>query len=269
MNSIKRQQKPFFRAHVSFAIAASFLLVGCGGQSAGLMSGKNVASQTNAAPVDLLNRGRASAPMSTQSAMAGNGMQPSASTQSQVTALSPAVMMRVKRSLNQRNIARAIRNYRITKGQPVGPYRVMGADLNSNGKGEALVLFTGKGWCAPTGCTLAIFSETDRGYRVISTTRRVKAPILIARSSAYGWRGITVDTGIKDKTLQSVVLPFTGSRYPGNATLMPRIPGRGGDKGELIIGADANPIEPVAVASESAIGQQTVAVSGQATSLNP
>lgn len=232
------------------------LLTGCAGS--GGMSDQNAPMQTSATPVNLLAH-------KTSSAVTGASTTTSATnTAAQIppaTSLAPHMMVSVKRSLNQTNIRRAIRNYQISKNLATGPYRVMGADLNSNGKGEAIVLFTGKDWCAPTGCTLVIFKQTDRGYRPISITRRVKAPILVARSSAYGWRGITVDTGITNKTLQSVVLRFNGSGYPGNATRIQRIPGRGGDKGELIIGADANPVEIL----EPQISQ----IEPQATSLRP
>ncbi len=224
---------------IFLAAATCLLLSGCASQ--GNLSGSDTAQKPAGAPVNLMSHS-SSASVSPTSASLPNA-----------TSLSPALMTRVKSSLDQRAIRRAIRNYRITKKHPKGPYRVMGADLNTNGKGEAIVLYTGEGWCAPTGCTLAVFGKTDRGYRIISVTRRVKAPIYVARQSGFGWRGLTVDTGIKGKTLQSVILKFNGSRYPGNATLVERIPGRGGDKGELLIGADANPTaqEPVQQMSQT------------------
>ncbi len=217
----------------SIILLSSLLLSGCAGSTGVSGAASTVAQKSAGAPVSLFAKKTVPSMLATSAPVANA---PTA------TSLAPAMMARVRHSLNQVAIRRAIRNYRITKKQPEGPYRVMGADLNTNGKGEAIVLFTGEGWCAPTGCTLAVFGETDRGYRIISLTRRVKAPIYVARQSAFGWRGLTVDTGIKDRTLQSVILKFNGSRYPGNATLVPRIPGRGGDKGELLIGADANPV---------------------------
>lgn len=113
---------------------------------------------------------------------------------------------------------RAIENFRINKGEQSGPYQYAGADLNGDGKAELMVYYTGEGWCASTGCTLAVLAKSKHRYRKISTIRRVKAPIFIAETSTNGWRDLYVHTGRGEASdAPQVKLKFGGNGYPGNA----------------------------------------------------
>ena len=84
----------------------------------------------------------------------------------------------VAMAADQDALAKAIERLRITrKKKENGPYEQAGADLNSDGRAKALVLFTGQDWCSPQGCTLVVFEPGEVGFRPISQTIGVKAPI--------------------------------------------------------------------------------------------
>lgn len=118
---------------------------------------------------------------------------------------------------NQDEVNKAVERLRITKKKSEGPFEQAGADLNSDGKAEALVLLTGQDWCSPQGCTLAIFQPSEVGFRPISQIVGVKPPVAVAASSNAGWRDLVVKTGAS----KIVRLQFTGGGYPANAAVQP------------------------------------------------
>jgi len=119
---------------------------------------------------------------------------------------------------DQDALNKAIERLRITKKKKEGgPFDQAGADLNSDGRAKALVLFTGQDWCSPQGCTLVVFEPGDVGYRPISQIVGVKAPIAAGPGSNAGWRDLIVKTG----TSKIVRLQFTGGGYPASAAGQP------------------------------------------------
>lgn len=138
--------------------------------------------------------------------------------------------------LDDVKINRAISNYRINKKRAEGPRQLVGADLNGDGIAEAMVLFGGKDWCATTGCSLAIFQSGQYGYRVISRTVRVKAPVVISTDQTNGWRDLLVSTGgAGSAPLRRVRLRFSGNSYSRNAMLEDEIPPDVPQTGETVI----------------------------------
>ncbi len=147
------------------------------------------------------------------------------------------------RPLNEPLVRRAIENYRINKKRAEGPYTLVGADLNEDGTPEAVVLFQGKDWCANTGCSLAILQSGPHGYRPISRTVRVKAPVVISTDKTNGWRDLLVSSGgAGTAPLRRVRLRFTGSGYPRNAMLEEEIPPDVPQVGDIAI--QASPAAP-------------------------
>ncbi len=115
--------------------------------------------------------------------------------------------------VNQDALTKAVERLRITKKKGESPFDQGGADLNSDGRAKALVLFTGPDWCSPQGCTLVIFEPSDVGYKPISQIIGVKAPVAAGPGSNAGWRDLIVKTGAS----KIVRLQFTGGGYPTNA----------------------------------------------------
>ena len=121
-------------------------------------------------------------------------------------------------AFDQDALAKAVERLRITKKKsPGSPYDQAGADLNSDGRAKAIVLFTGQDWCSPQGCTLAVFEPGEVGFRPVSQTTGVKGPIAAGPGSNAGWRDLIVETGSN----KIVRLQFTGGGYPSNAAGQP------------------------------------------------
>jgi hypothetical protein len=136
----------------------------------------------------------------------------------------------VAMSLNQDDLNKAIERLRITKKKGESPFDQAGADLNSNGRAKALVLLTGQDWCSPQGCTLAVFEPSDVGFRPISQTVGVRAPVGVGPGSNAGWRDLIVKTGAN----KIVRLQFTGGGYPTNAAAQPEAAADAGQSEVLI-----------------------------------
>ena len=110
-------------------------------------------------------------------------------------------------------VAKAVERLRITKKKGESPFEQAGADLNSDGRAKALALLTGPDWCSPQGCTLAVFEPAETGFKLVSQTVGVRAPVAAGPGSNAGWRDLIVKTGAN----KIVRLQFTGGGYPSNA----------------------------------------------------
>ncbi len=67
--------------------------------------------------------------------------------------------------VNEVELRKAVERYGLTKQRSVGYYDFAGADLNGDGRPEAIVLFTGADWCVQTGCSLVVFQEETVGLQ--------------------------------------------------------------------------------------------------------
>jgi len=122
-----------------------------------------------------------------------------------------------KIAIDQASLKRAIYRYRLSTKIEGGTQKIVGADLNSDGSGEALVYFEGDEWCISTGCQLVVFARGPNGFRKMQQIKRVKLPIALSAHSAQGWRDIIVATGNQSIGERFVPLQFNGN-YPPNAT---------------------------------------------------
>jgi hypothetical protein len=123
--------------------------------------------------------------------------------------------------VDQVELRKAIERYRLTKQRGVSKVDFAGADLNGDGRAEAIVLFDGEDWCVQTGCSLVIFQQEETGYRPVSHVTRARLPVLIGPESNFGWRDLMVQTGGGPAPIKTVRLGFTGKGYPNNALLQP------------------------------------------------
>ncbi len=123
--------------------------------------------------------------------------------------------------VDEAELAKAIGRFRITLNRGDGPVRIAGADLTGDGRIEALVLFAGDDWCSPTGCSFAVFQSSDRGYKPVSRTVSVRAPIRVGPGTTAGWRDLIIRTGGGPSPERDVRLAFSGNGYPENALLQP------------------------------------------------
>jgi hypothetical protein len=194
-------------------MVVSMLLTGCGGGGGSRNTPTAGITNTAPAPVQL-------------------GGSPSSGATTQASVLGP---------LDEILVRRAIENYRISKKRAKGPYQLAGADLNGDGVREAVVLFQGKDWCTRTGCSLAVFQSFNHGFRVVSRTVRVKAPVEVTGVLTNAYRDLLVQTGGGPAPERRVKLQFTGEGYTRNAMLQPEVPLGSAARTEIAIDVTASP----------------------------
>ena len=201
---------------VTASCVLALLLAGCGG--GGGRNGPSAGIANTAAPVQIGRTGGAA------------------------TATSASVLGPLDETL----VRRSIENYRISKKRAKGPYQLTGADLNGDGVREAIVLFQGKDWCTKTGCSMAVFQSFKHGFRPISRTVRVKAPVEVTDNVTNAYRDLLVQTGGGPAPERRVRLIFSGEGYSRNALLQPEVPLGSVVRTEIAISETASPAETTA-----------------------
>jgi hypothetical protein len=140
--------------------------------------------------------------------------------------LSSAVMAQAPPELS-----RAVQVYGHEHGGADSPaFRWALADLDDDGRDDAIVLLTGPKYCGADGCTMLVFRGTDQGFTLVSASAIVMAPIRVSANSVDGWRSLIVYS----KGKGNVVLRFSGTRYPANTSIQPQV-----DRVELEAAASA------------------------------
>jgi hypothetical protein len=93
-------------------------------------------------------------------------------------------------------------------------YKIGWADLDGDGKQEAIVLMTGEDWCGSGGCTLAVLKHNADSWTVVSKVPTCRPPVLVLDEKTNGWRELAVSAqGGGDPTRRALVLRFQKGRY--------------------------------------------------------
>lgn len=124
-------------------------------------------------------------------------------------------------SIDPAELGKAIERFRVTKKREASPYETGAADLNGDGKPEAVVLFTGQDWCLKTGCSLVVFQSQEFGFRPVSHIVNVRPAVLAAPSQGSGWRDLIVKTGGGGAPVRAVTVSFSSNGYAANAIVLP------------------------------------------------
>ena len=119
--------------------------------------------------------------------------------------------------VSQDDVAKAVEQLRVARKKGDSPFEQAGADLNGDGRAEAIALITGRDWCSPQGCTLVVFESGDAGFKPVSQILGVSAPIGVAKGSNAGWRDLIVKSGAN----KTVRLQFSTGGYPASASSQP------------------------------------------------
>jgi hypothetical protein len=101
-------------------------------------------------------------------------------------------------------------------GSPEFDYAL--ADLNGDGKADAIVLLKGSAWCGSGGCTLLVFKGKQDGFEFISKSTITSEPIRVSPEKIHGWKTLIVYTG----GIGDVVMRFNGAKYPLNPSVQPK-----------------------------------------------
>ena len=111
------------------------------------------------------------------------------------------------------------------------------ADLNGDGRREAVVYLTSKHWCGSGGCTTLILVRDDDYWRLLSKIPITRPPIRLLRTKSNGWRNIGV--WVQGGGIQpgyEAELRFDGKTYPANPSMPRARPLKGKTEGEMLIG---------------------------------
>lgn len=101
------------------------------------------------------------------------------------------------------------------------------ADLNGDGRDEALVSLHSGFFCGSGGCALYIYTPAGDSWRQIDELTIVSAPVRLLATRSHGWRDLAVSVrgGGMDMP-REVRIGFDGRSYSGNPSLAPRLRGR-------------------------------------------
>jgi hypothetical protein len=117
-------------------------------------------------------------------------------------------------------------------------YQIGWADLNADGRQDAIVRFTSQEFCGSGGCGLEILVRRGRGFRSLGSTTITRLPVKVLETRHHGWRDISVFVaggGILPG--YTARMSFDGRRYPPNPTTPPARPMKG-SFGRVIIDKD-------------------------------
>lgn len=121
-------------------------------------------------------------------------------------------------------------------------YVVARADLNGDGRPEALVYLLSSAYCGTGGCNLLILTPAGRSWRKVAEMTIVNPPVRLLSSVSHGWRDLAVRLTGGGTRAHEALLAFNGRTYPGNPSMPParamrrHMPGRvliaDGDRGQ-------------------------------------
>jgi len=112
------------------------------------------------------------------------------------------------------------------------------ADLNGDGREEALVSLYSGLFCGSGGCALYIYTPAGGAWREVAELTIVNAPVRLLAARHRGWRDLAVHVrGGGVEIPHEARMRFDGRTYASNPSMAPRIRGRA--PGRVLIGDDS------------------------------
>jgi putative lipoprotein len=100
------------------------------------------------------------------------------------------------------------------------------ADLNGDGRDEALVSLYSGLFCGSGGCALYIYTPAGASWRELAEITIVNAPVRLLASRHRGWRDLAVHVRGGGALPSDARLTFDGRSYASNPSMAPRLRGR-------------------------------------------
>jgi hypothetical protein len=109
------------------------------------------------------------------------------------------------------------------------------ADLNGDGRDEALVSLRSGLFCGSGGCALYIYTPQGASWRQVAELTIVNAPVRLLNTRSRGWRDLAVHVrGGGIEIPHEARIRFDGRTYASNPSMEPRL--RRGTPGRVLIG---------------------------------
>jgi hypothetical protein len=116
------------------------------------------------------------------------------------------------------------------------------ADLNGDGRPEAIVYVLAGAYCGTGGCALLVLTRAGHRWRKVADMTIVNPPVRLLATSSHGWRDLAVTVAGGGARAHEALIAFNGRAYPSNPSMPPartlrrRVPGRvlifDGDRGQ-------------------------------------
>jgi hypothetical protein len=104
---------------------------------------------------------------------------------------------------------------------PDARYVAAWADLNGDGRPEAIVYLLSGNYCGTGGCNLMVFTSAGRSWRQVADVTIVNPPIRLLSSASHGWRDLAVTVAGGGARAHEASLSFNGRAYPTNPSVPP------------------------------------------------
>jgi hypothetical protein len=112
------------------------------------------------------------------------------------------------------------------------------ADLDGDGRDEALVSLQSGLFCGSGGCALYIYTPAGASWREVAELTIVNAPVRVLNTRTRGWRDLAVHVrGGGIDIPYEARMRFDGRTYASNPSMAPRIRGRA--PGRVLIDDDS------------------------------
>jgi len=95
------------------------------------------------------------------------------------------------------------------------------ADLNGDGRPEALVYIISSNYCGSGGCTLFVYTPEQGSFSQHGSMSVTSLPVRALNSRTRGWRDLAVGVSGGGTAARTVLIPHGAITYPENPTVAP------------------------------------------------
>ncbi|HEV2867008.1 MAG TPA: hypothetical protein VGX37_10880 [Allosphingosinicella sp.] len=126
----------------------------------------------------------------------------------------------------------------VRQDYPETTYQSAFADLNGDGRAEAIVYFSSSYFCGSGGCDVFVFTPDREGWRQVAEISLGRPPIRLLATRHRGWRDLGIFVAGGGARPHEAAVAFDGSTYQPNPTVPPARTVRRGTRAQVLISDD-------------------------------